>query len=99
MQLFHKLADVPADFGPTLVSVGNFDGVHRAHRTVLGEIVKRAKLLGAKSMAVTFEPHPTRILRPDANLKLLTPRPEKLRLLAATGIDAALLLPFSRDLS
>ena len=99
MQAFHNLADVPSGFGPTLVSVGNFDGVHRAHRFVLSEIVKRAKDLSAKSMAVTFEPHPTRILRPDQNLKLLTPTPEKLRLLAATGIDAVLLLPFSRDLS
>src|SRR3989475_5696156 len=99
MQVFHKLADVPADFGPTLVSVGNFDGVHRAHRFVLGEIVKRAKAVNAKSMAVTFEPHPTRILRPDSNFKLLTPTLEKLRLLAATGVDAVLLLPFTRDLS
>ena len=99
MQTFDHLEAVPSNFGPTLVSVGNFDGVHRAHRFVLGEIVKRAKALGAKSMAVTFEPHPTRILRPDANLKLLTPTPEKFRLLAATGVDAVLLLPFSRDLS
>jgi riboflavin kinase / FMN adenylyltransferase len=99
MQVFHKLENVPADFGPTLVSVGNFDGVHRAHRFVLSEIVKRAKALKAKSIAVTFDPHPTRILRPDQNLKLLTPTPEKLRLLAATGIDAVLLLPFTRDLS
>jgi riboflavin kinase / FMN adenylyltransferase len=99
MQIFHKLADVPADFGPALVSVGNFDGVHRAHRAVLGELVSRAKPCLAKSMAVTFEPHPARILRPDSNLKLLTPTPEKLRLLAETGIDAVLLLPFARDLS
>jgi len=99
MQVFHKLADVPADFGPTVASVGNFDGVHRAHRFVLSEIVKRANALNAKSMAVTFEPHPTRILRPDSNFKLLTPTPEKLRLLAATGVDAVLLLPFTRDLS
>jgi riboflavin kinase/FMN adenylyltransferase len=99
MQVFHKLADVPADFGPTIVSVGNFDGVHRAHRFVLSEIVARAKARQARSMAVTFEPHPIRILRPDHNLKLLTPTPEKIRLLAATGIDAVLLLPFTRDLS
>ena len=99
MQTFHKLAEVPADFGPTLVSVGNFDGVHRAHRLVLGEIVQRAKAEGAKSVAVTFEPHPIRILRPDNTLKLLTPTPEKLRLLASTGVDAVLLLPFTRDLS
>ena len=50
-------------------------------------------------MAVTFEPHPTRILRPEAGLKLLTPTPEKLRWLEGTGIDAVLLLPFGRDLS
>ena len=53
----------------------------------------------AKAVAVTFEPHPIRILRPDAGLKLITPLPEKLRLLAATGLHAVLLLPFTRDLS
>ena len=99
MQVFHKLEDVPAGFGPSLVSVGNFDGVHRAHAHVLGEIVQRARSRGAKAMAVTFEPHPARILRPDSGLKLLTPVPEKLRLLEATGIDAVLMLPFARDLS
>ncbi len=99
MLTFHKLDDVPRDFGPALVSVGNFDGVHRAHRHVLDEIVRRAKTGNAQSVVVTFEPHPARILRPDHNLKLLTPLPEKLRLLEATGIDAVLLLPFSRDLS
>jgi riboflavin kinase/FMN adenylyltransferase len=99
MLVFHKLEEVPADFGPTLVSVGNFDGVHRAHAHVLQEIVKRAREDGAKAVAVTFEPHPARILRPESGLKLLTPTPEKLRLLVQTGIDAVLLLPFGRDLS
>jgi riboflavin kinase/FMN adenylyltransferase len=73
--------------------------VHRAHSKVLSEIRQRARQLGRKAIAVTFEPHPVRILRPDAGLKLLTPTPEKLRLLAQTGIDAVLLLPFTRDLS
>jgi|SRR5581483_8927378 len=101
MQVFHKLDDVPADFGPTLLSVGNFDGVHRAHSHVLNQIVERAKKSPApvKTVAVTFEPHPVRILRPDASIKLITPTPEKLRFLEQTGIDAALLLPFTRDLS
>src|SRR5271167_3143529 len=99
MQVFHKLEDVSAEFGPSLVSVGNFDGVHRAHAHVLGEIVRRARQNGAKAVAVTFEPHPARILRPDSGLKLLTPTPEKLRLLEATGIDAVLMLPFTRDVS
>src|SRR5579863_3957826 len=99
MQVFHKLDEVPAEFGPSLLSVGNFDGVHRAHASVLGEIVRRARQSGAQAVAVTFEPHPARILRPDSGLKLLTPVPEKLRLLESTGIDAVLMLPFGRDLS
>ena len=99
MQVFHKLDDIPADFGPTLVSVGNFDGVHRAHAHVLQEIVTRARQQGAKAVAVTFEPHPARILRPDSGLKLITPTAEKLRLLETTEVDAVLLLPFGRDLS
>ena len=99
MQVFRHLSEIPADFGPTLVSVGNFDGVHRAHRRVLDEIVSRARKRAAKSVAVSFEPHPMRILRPDSGLKLITPTPEKLRLLELSGVDAALLLPFTRDLS
>jgi riboflavin kinase/FMN adenylyltransferase len=99
MKVFSQLVDIPQDFGPTLVSVGNFDGVHRAHSHVLRNIVSRARQQGAKAVAVTFEPHPVRILRPDSGLKLLTPIPEKLRLLEATGIDAVLLLAFGRDLS
>src|SRR5216684_2351986 len=99
MRTFRQLDDLPRDFGPALVSVGNFDGVHRAHRHVIDEIVRRAKAGNALSVVVTFEPHPARILRPDNNFKLLTPLPEKLRLLESTGIDAVMLLPFTRDLS
>ncbi len=99
MQVFRQLAEIPADFGPTIVSIGNFDGVHRAHRHVLKEIVQRTRAASSKSVAVTFEPHPSRILRPDAAFQLLTPTPEKLRLLFETGVDAVLVLPFTRDLS
>jgi len=99
MQIFHKLDDIPPDFGSTIVSVGNFDGVHRAHQAVLRDIVQRARQSHCQAVAVTFDPHPIRILRPDSGLKLLTPVPEKLRLLEATGIDAVLLLTFGRDLS
>jgi riboflavin kinase/FMN adenylyltransferase len=66
---------------------------------VLQAIVNRAHAQHAKAVAVTFEPHPIRILRPDTELKLITPTPEKVRLLRETGLDAVLLLPFTRDLS
>jgi riboflavin kinase/FMN adenylyltransferase len=99
MQVFRKLEDVPAALGPAVLTVGNFDGVHRGHVEVLHNIVGRARQLRAKAVAVTFEPHPVRILRPDSTLKLLTPAAERVRLLEATGLDAAVLLPFTRDLS
>jgi len=99
MHIFHKLEQIPDNFGPTIVSVGNFDGVHRAHQTVLKDIAARARERGVKSVAVTFDPHPSRILRPDSGLKLLTPTPEKLRLMRETCVAAVLLLPFGRDLS
>jgi riboflavin kinase / FMN adenylyltransferase len=99
MQVFRSLEEIPKDFGPTIVSVGNFDGVHRAHRTVLKDIVELAREKNSKSVAVTFEPHPVRILRPESGLKLLTPTPEKLHLLADSEVDAVLVLPFGRDLS
>jgi riboflavin kinase/FMN adenylyltransferase len=99
MDIYHKLEDISADLGRSLVSVGNFDGVHRAHLRVLQEIVSRSKQRHAWSVAVTFEPHPMRILRPDAGLKLLTPLPEKIRLLEKTGIDVVALIPFTPELS
>ena len=99
MNIFRKLEDVPAGFAPTIVSAGNFDGVHLAHQLVLGKVVERARELGAKSLAVTFEPHPARILRPDLAPRLLTPLPVKLKLMEASGLDAALVMPFTRDLS
>ncbi|MCI0356363.1 MAG: bifunctional riboflavin kinase/FAD synthetase [Acidobacteria bacterium] len=99
MDIFRKLDDVPADFGGTVLSVGNFDGVHRAHQHVLQKVVERAKERGLRAMAVTFEPHPVRILRPDVAPRLLTPLPVKLKLLEEHGLDAVLVLPFTRDLS
>jgi len=100
LKIYRHLEELPPDLGRTVLSVGNFDGVHRAHQHVLGEVVRRARELGAAhSLAVTFDPHPARILHPDAAPRLITPLPIKLRLLAATGLNAVLLLPFTRDLS
>lgn len=99
MQVFRKLEDIPRDFGPTVVSVGNFDGVHLAHQYVISEMVRSARRIGARAVALTFDPHPIRILRPREAPPLITPIPYKLRLLEQTGLDAVAVLPFSRDLS
>jgi len=99
MQIFRQLAEVPQDFGPTVATIGNFDGVHRGHQWVIEEVVARARTLGAKSIAITFEPHPARVLRPESTLPLITPLTEKLELLSTTGLDAVVVLPFTQDFS
>lgn len=99
MQIFRSLDEIPAGYGPAVVSIGNFDGVHRAHQRVLKALVHRARQIHGQALAITFDPHPTRILRPDAALKLLTPMSLRLKRIAETGMDAVLVLPFTRDLS
>jgi riboflavin kinase / FMN adenylyltransferase len=99
MKIFRSLEEVPGDFGPTIVSVGNFDGVHCGHQHVLKEVVRRARASASKAVAVTFEPHPLRILRPDAAPRLITPPRVKERLLAQCGVDALVVVPFTRDFS
>ncbi len=97
MRVFHHLDEIPADIGATVISVGNFDGVHCAHQKVLGEVIRTARKAGAMAMAVTFDPHPTRVVRPASGPKLITPLPVKLALLEATGVDATLIIPFTPE--
>lgn len=99
MQIFRQLAEVPSDFGPSIATIGNFDGVHRGHQWVIAEVVARARSLKLSSLAITFDPHPIRVIRPESSQPLITPLAEKLELLSATGIDAVLVLPFTIELS
>ena len=100
MQIFRDPTDLPDDYGATVLSVGNYDGVHLGHRFLLARVVERARALGARSLAVTFEPHPTHLLRPGAGPRLITPTlGERLDLLATTGIDATAVLPFTAAFS
>jgi riboflavin kinase/FMN adenylyltransferase len=99
MKIYRSLSEIPADFGPCVATIGNFDGVHRGHQWVIAEVVARARALGVRSIAITFDPHPARVLRPESIQPLITPLDEKLELLAATGIDAVLILPFTKEFS
>jgi riboflavin kinase/FMN adenylyltransferase len=99
MRIYRQLADLPANFGPSIATIGNFDGVHRGHQWVIAEVVTRARELNQTSIAITFDPHPARVLRPNVALPLITPTIRKLELLEATGIDAVLVLPFTAELS
>jgi riboflavin kinase/FMN adenylyltransferase len=90
---------VPSGYGPSVVAIGNFDGVHRGHLSILKDLCGRARARNARAIAITFDPHPLRLLRPHQAPKLITPLPERLRLLADTGLDATLVLPFTREFS
>ncbi|HVJ05740.1 MAG TPA: bifunctional riboflavin kinase/FAD synthetase [Candidatus Saccharimonadales bacterium] len=99
MTVYESLEEIPKNFGPTVVTVGNYDGIHCAHRRLIDSICKRAKELKARSALVTFDPHPARILRPHAGPPLITPMKRKMEVLSQTGLDAVVVLPFTRDLS
>jgi riboflavin kinase/FMN adenylyltransferase len=97
MRVARSLAEL-TNITPSVVTIGNFDGVHCGHRMVIASVLDRAKALNAESVAVTFDPHPAHVLRTDSRLPLITPLAEKLDLLAATGLDLTLVLPFTDDL-
>jgi riboflavin kinase / FMN adenylyltransferase len=97
MQILRSL-DSLTDTTPSVVSVGNFDGVHCGHRMVLASMISRARELNARAVVVTFDPHPSHVLHTTRRIPLITPLPQKLDLLAATGLDLTLVLPFTEEL-
>ena len=80
-----------------VITIGAYDGVHRGHRAVIAQVQARAAELGARSVVVTFDRHPASVIRPDAAPRLLTNPAQKLELLADTGVDATVVVPFSPE--
>lgn len=89
----------PGALKGAVVAVGNFDGVHRGHRAVIATAVARARALGRKAAALTFAPHPRQFFRPEVPMFRLSSERNKLRLLAATGLDGAILMDFNAALA
>lgn len=89
---------LPRDDRGSTVTIGTFDGVHRGHQEVLAEIVRRAERTDRRSVLVTFHPHPLRVIRPEAAPPLLTTPSEKREILAQSGVEYAVFLPFTRVL-
>jgi riboflavin kinase/FMN adenylyltransferase len=97
MQITRSLAELDSSTS-SVVTIGNFDGVHCGHRMVIASVLERARALNASAIAVTFDPHPAHVLHLGSRLPLITPLEEKLRLLADTGLDQVLVLPFTDEL-
>ncbi len=96
MVIFHELRDASAT-GPTYLTIGNFDGLHRGHQMLLARLKALAATHGddAQTALITFSPHPLAVLRPDNPLLLLTTPEERLRLAAEEGIDIGVIQPFT----
>ncbi|HEX8972220.1 bifunctional riboflavin kinase/FAD synthetase [Oryzihumus sp.] len=93
------LTQIPEGFGPSVVTLGNFDGVHRGHRAVLATVIEQARERGAQAVAVTFDPHPVAVLRPDQAPRTITPLGLRLDLLEGSGLDAVLVQEFTAELA
>ncbi|WP_169581478.1 bifunctional riboflavin kinase/FAD synthetase [Microbacterium thalassium] len=99
MKVFRAPGEVPAGFGPSVVVIGKFDGVHSGHRAVIAKARVDAAAAGARVVAVTFDRNPLALLRPDICPDSLVGVEQKLRLLAEAGVDATLVLTFDRALA
>jgi riboflavin kinase/FMN adenylyltransferase len=93
------LADVPADWGRSVVTIGVFDGVHRGHQRIIGRAVDIARGLGQPMVVITFDPHPAEVIRPGSHPALLCTTPRRAELLAELGADAVCMLPFTPEFS
>ncbi|WP_306333358.1 bifunctional riboflavin kinase/FAD synthetase [Streptomyces sp. KL118A] len=99
MQRWRGLEDIPQDWGRSVVTIGSYDGVHRGHQLIIGRAVEHARELGVPAVVVTFDPHPSEVVRPGSHPPLLAPHHRRAELMAELGVDALLILPFTTEFS
>ena len=98
-RVYRSLKDVPADFGPSALTIGNFDGVHVAHRRILQRVREVAAERGLKPSVLTFHPHPTKVVAPARAPRLMTSPEQRSALMRAEGIEQVLILPFDLEVA
>ncbi|KAB8161640.1 bifunctional riboflavin kinase/FAD synthetase [Streptomyces sp. 3MP-14] len=99
MQRWRGMADVPGDWGRSVVTIGSYDGVHRGHQLIIGQAVEAARELGLPTVVITFDPHPKEVTRPGSHPPLLAPHDRRAELMAELGVEALLVLPFTKEFS
>jgi riboflavin kinase/FMN adenylyltransferase len=96
MQLYTSLQEITQPFDHPVVTVGNFDGVHLGHQLLFSEVLIRARRSGGTAVAVTFDPHPLKVLRPEG-IRLISSTEQKSELIRLAGMDALVIIPFDRQ--
>ena len=97
MKLIEKLEEIDNPFHNAVITIGNFDGVHIGHQALFHEVMEKADILGGTSIAMTFEPHPIRVLKNNGHPPLITPYHQKIELIEKTGIDVLICIPFTHE--
>ena len=99
LKIFRSLQEIPPDFGPSAITIGNFDGMHTGHRRILRRVREIAGERNWKPSVLTFDPHPTKIVAPDRAPRLMTLPHERCELMHAEGIQQVLILPFNANVA
>ncbi|MGE5255361.1 MAG: bifunctional riboflavin kinase/FAD synthetase [Hyphomicrobiales bacterium] len=97
MQLIHHLDDITTPFKNAVITIGNFDGVHIGHQALFYEVIERAHTVGGTSIAMTFEPHPLRVLKKNHTPPLITQFEQKAELIERSGLDVLICVPFTLE--
>jgi riboflavin kinase / FMN adenylyltransferase len=97
MQRWRGVDAAGAGWGRSVVTIGVFDGVHRGHQQIIAHTVARARELGVASVVVTFDPHPSEVVRPGSHPAVLTESARKAELVADLGADVLCVIPFTLD--
>ena len=99
MRIYRSLEEVPADFGPSALTIGNFDGVHFGHRRILRRLVELAAERQWKPSVLTFDPHPTKVVAPQRSPQLMTTPERRAELMREEGIEQVLIVPFTAEMA
>ncbi|MEW6079652.1 MAG: bifunctional riboflavin kinase/FAD synthetase [Thermodesulfobacteriota bacterium] len=97
MQRVEGLENINGPYKNAVVTIGNFDGVHKGHQALFGIVRATAGRIGGTSVVITFEPHPARVVGGNGRLPLITMYEQKIELIAACGMDVCLCIPFTRE--
>lgn len=97
MKLIQGIDNITKPYKNAVVTIGNFDGVHKGHRTLFKETIEKARSMDGTSVVITFEPHPLKVVRPDRRPPLITLYDQKVELISQTGIDVLVCIPFTKS--